>query len=208
MIDLYPIPTVCPYCGSPVFLTSNAEVYGKAYGNGKCYKCTVCDSYVGVHDHKVNGAYIPLGRLANRELRELKKQCHALFDPTWQKDKRLNRDKAYGRLANRLGIPIEECHFGWFDKDRLLRALEILRSPGWHKGVSSDNGAPVVQCIRCMKRPHQIKEYVDASKSWGISPEEYVRQEEGTYNPATGRFYCTSCYVAAGMPLGMAGMEV
>ncbi|MFB5268120.1 zinc-finger-containing protein [Paenibacillus enshidis] len=42
-------------------------------------------AYVGVHD----GTDIPLGRLANRELRELKKQCHALFDPVWKNKKRL-----------------------------------------------------------------------------------------------------------------------
>lgn len=28
-------PKVCRYCGSPVVFTSNAEIYGKEYGNGK-----------------------------------------------------------------------------------------------------------------------------------------------------------------------------
>jgi DNA-directed RNA polymerase subunit RPC12/RpoP len=69
-LDKYPIPTTCPYCNSKVICTSNAEIYGKEYGNGRCYKCTSCDAYVGVHD----GTNIPLGRLANKQLRELKKK--------------------------------------------------------------------------------------------------------------------------------------
>ena len=28
LIDQYPIPTVCPYCGQNVIFTSNAELYG------------------------------------------------------------------------------------------------------------------------------------------------------------------------------------
>lgn len=130
----YPIPTVCDYCGSPVVFGSNAEIYGKEYGNGMCFRCVDknCDSYVGVHD----GTRIPLGRLANKELRELKMQCHALFDPAWRGNKRINREQAYGRLANVLGIPADECHFGWFDKDMLLRCLEILSNEKWYVGVN------------------------------------------------------------------------
>ncbi|MNO23023.1 hypothetical protein D3C76_128150 [compost metagenome] len=132
VIDKYPIPVSCPYCGGSVIYTSNATIYGREYGNGRCYKCTSCDAYVGVH----NRTRIPLGRLANRELRELKKECHALFDPVWKLNKNIKREHAYGRLANVLDIPSNECHFGWFDKDLLIRALEILQQPGWYKGVS------------------------------------------------------------------------
>jgi hypothetical protein len=69
---------------------------------------------------------------ANRELRELKKECHALFDPVW-KMKHIKRELAYGRLANILGIPHRECHFGWFDKEQLLRAREILIVNDWYR---------------------------------------------------------------------------
>ena len=109
-ITPYPIPAVCDFCGAPVIFTSNSAVYGgKEYGNGKCYKCTKCDSYVGVHD----GTEIPLGRLADKELRSLKKRCHALFDPVWKENKYLSRGQAYGKLANYLlNISADECHFG------------------------------------------------------------------------------------------------
>ena len=132
MIDHYPIPTACSFCESPVIYTSNSTIYGREYGNGRVYKCTKCDAYVGVH----NRTNIPLGRLSNREMRELKKECHALFDPVWKTNKNIKREHAYGRLANVLGIPKNECHFGWFDTDMLVRSLEILRRPVWYKGVS------------------------------------------------------------------------
>ncbi len=121
-INYYPIPTVCPYCNSPVIFTSNAAIYGKQYGNGMCYKCVNCDSYVGVH----TGTNVPLGILANKELRKLKKECHALFDPIWQNNKNIKRTDAYKMLAKLLDIPISECHFGWFDKEMLCKAKEIL----------------------------------------------------------------------------------
>lgn len=130
MIDHYPIPITCPYCGSPVIFTSNAVIYGREYGNGRCYKCTSCDAYVGVHDR----TNIPLGRLANRELRELKMKCHSLFDPVWKLNKSIKREHAYRCLADVLGIPMNECHFGWFDRDMLLKTLFVLGQTDWYKG--------------------------------------------------------------------------
>jgi hypothetical protein len=61
-----------------------------------------------------------------------------------------------------------------------------------------------MRCKICRKQPHEISEYVDAAEVEGVTPEEYVRSEEGTYNRATGLFYCTNCYIAIGMPLGTA----
>lgn len=128
----YPIPVKCDYCHAPVIFTSNSDIYGKEFGSGKCYKCTQCDSYVGVHD----GTQIPLGPLANKELRDLKIKCHVLFDPVWQNSKIINKEQAYGKLANLLKIPANECHFGWFDKALLLQSLEILNNKKWYIGVN------------------------------------------------------------------------
>ncbi len=55
-------------------------------------------------------------------------------------------------------------------------------------------------CIRCKKRPGQIEEYIEAAADEEMTPDEYVRQEEGTYNRENGHFLCTPCYVKAGMP--------
>ena len=64
-----------------------------------------------------------------------------------------------------------------------------------------------IVCRKCGRWPHEIDEYVDFAREEGITPEEYVKQEEGTFNELTGEFYCTDCYIAVGMPLGKAGEE-
>ncbi|MBW2037426.1 MAG: hypothetical protein JRI41_08110 [Deltaproteobacteria bacterium] len=61
-----------------------------------------------------------------------------------------------------------------------------------------------MKCRICGKEPKQIGEYIHAAEEEGISPEEYVREEEGTYNQFTELFYCTECYIKIGMPLGKA----
>lgn len=122
-INKYPIPKVCHYCGNEVVYTSNSEIYGREYGNGKCYLCRNCMASVGVH----NGTDIPLGILASRELSKLKKQSHDLFDVYWKSNQK-SRTQCYKQLAIKLGIDVEQCHFGWFDKDMLQKALFILRN--------------------------------------------------------------------------------
>ncbi len=61
-----------------------------------------------------------------------------------------------------------------------------------------------MKCKVCRKAPEDIEEYVEAAIENECTPEEYVRQEEGTYNPHTKEFYCTDCYINIGMPLGTA----
>ena len=121
-IEPYPISKSCPYCGHDVVLTTNDEIYGKTYGDGKVYLCRNCRASVGCHP----GTTIPLGRMANNELKRLKKLAHTYFDQTW-KTKKCNRNKCYQILANKIGIPVKECHFGWFDGPQLHQAIKILR---------------------------------------------------------------------------------
>lgn len=125
------IPKACPFCSSEVVLTSNKEIYGKEFGNGKCYLCRKCKASVGTH----NGTTRPLGILANREMKILKKTCHDLFDITW-KNKILNRTEAYKRLARSLGIKQEDCHFGHFEIDMLINAIKVLSDSNWYKQIS------------------------------------------------------------------------
>lgn len=156
-IQKYPIPKVCPYCDSEVMYTSNKEIYGKSFGNGNCYKCTNCDSYVGVHD----GTNIPLGRLANRELRTLKKKAHSLFDPTWKNGKK-KRSQAYSDLAKKLGIPTKECHFGWFDKEMLEKAIQILE-PSVPVNNTVHPNQLIIESIELLKKD------VHLTNDWGKS---------------------------------------
>jgi hypothetical protein len=58
-------------------------------------------------------------------------------------------------------------------------------------------------CFRCLSVPDDLKEY-QPGEFWAEgeyeSPDDYVRQCEGTYNPVTNRFACTECYIEIGMP--------
>lgn len=57
-----------------------------------------------------------------------------------------------------------------------------------------------MHCFICKKRPDEILEYVEAAAEEGITPDEYVSSEEGTYNPESQQFACTACYIKIGMP--------
>ncbi|MCC9083720.1 DUF3268 family zinc-finger domain-containing protein [Enterococcus faecium] len=75
------VPDNCPYCGANVIWASNEILYGKVYGNGKCYYCTGCGASVGAHTNRPKE---PLGILATPPMKRWKKLCHSLFDPVWK----------------------------------------------------------------------------------------------------------------------------
>jgi hypothetical protein len=60
--------------------------------------------------------------------------------------------------------------------------------------------APSPICFYCLKRPNEIEEYIAAAKENETTPDHFVRREEGTYNPLSGHFACTDCYIRIGMP--------
>lgn len=65
-------------------------------------------------------------------------------------------------------------------------------------------GGPDVRCLGCGRPPDEIDEYIQMARETRKSPVEFVKTEEGTYNSATGRFWCTRCYIEAGLPKGVA----
>ena len=126
-------PTICRYCGSPVVYTSNAEIYGKEYGTGKCYLCRNCRAFVGVHP----GTDTPLGTLANEELREWRKEAHFWFDRIWKKPTRITtRYNAYGYLARKMGLPREETHIGMFEIAQCKKVIEFSKEKMQRNGVT------------------------------------------------------------------------
>lgn len=122
MVDIQ--PQKCNLCGGKVVYVSNAKIYGRQYGSGYCYYCTSCDAYVGTHEPRPKEA---MGILANKQMRDWKMKCHSLFDPLW-KNKRKKRGQLYSDLALQMGIPISQCHFGYFNLEDLKRAYEILKT--------------------------------------------------------------------------------
>lgn len=126
MIDLQ--PTKCNICGGAVIFTSNSRLYGREYGSGKMYYCTQCGAYVGTHKPRPEEA---LGILGNKEMRDMKMRCHALFDTKWKNEptsrkRHIARKNAYQWLADKLGISVDDCHFGYFNMDMLNSAYKIL----------------------------------------------------------------------------------
>lgn len=123
MIDL--APQICNICSGKVIYTSNADIYGKEYGSGKCYLCLNCGAYVGTHKPRPREA---LGLLANKEMRMGKMMCHDIFDSKWKgKPKaRKKRNDLYIWLSKQLNIPVCDCHFGYFDLVMLRKAYKIL----------------------------------------------------------------------------------
>lgn len=102
---------ICPYCGSKTRRTTETDIYGKEYSGRDIITCLnypKCNSYVGCHK---DGR--PLGRLANKELREAKINAHDKFDALW-KSTICDRSEAYKMLSDYLGIPPEYTHIGMF----------------------------------------------------------------------------------------------
>lgn len=123
MIDKY--PKTCNLCGGSVIFTSNAVIYGREYGSGRCYLCTKCSAFVGTHKPWPREA---MGLLADARMRKGKKLCHSLLDPFWRGKPKAQkkRQDLYFWLSTQLDIPFEDCHFGHFDLERLRAAYRIL----------------------------------------------------------------------------------
>ncbi len=122
-------PTNCNLCNGKVIYTSNSNVYGAEFGSGKCYLCLECGAYVGTHIPRPKEAF---GILANEEMRNLKMQCHDIFDKQFLYasnvfEMRKLRKRAYKRMAAALDIPVSECHFGYFDTYMLQKAYTYLK---------------------------------------------------------------------------------
>ena len=117
---------ICPYCKQETELIDSVLIYGKPYG--LIYACRDCDAYVGVH----KGTTRALGRLANKELRELKKKAHHYFDKLWMSGQ-MTRTEAYSWLSLELGLPISFTHIGMFGPDTCKEAIHLSKNKLKHE---------------------------------------------------------------------------
>lgn len=107
----------CPYCDNDAQWVENKEIYGKNYGKSyMMWLCKPCDAYVGCHHNTKS----PLGTLANRELREWRKQTHKAIDPFW-KEGLMSRKRLYQLMEEHFG---EEIHVG---ESNIQRCKEIIK---------------------------------------------------------------------------------
>ena len=126
----------CPYCHQPVQLVTGTAIYPRRpdLASLKFHRCAPCDAYVGCHkpgdytvisgNKVISDGALPLGRLANAELRRAKQRAHAAFDPIWQ-GRIMGRKQAYAWLAKQLGLAADEAHIGEFDVARCGRVIEV-----------------------------------------------------------------------------------
>lgn len=126
-----PVVPVCPYCSTHAnFMEDTAPLYhGRNYG--PAWVCMPCEAWVGVHQ----GGRIPLGRLANKELRVAKQAAHLAFDPLWKTklergecSKGQARQAAYSWLSHALDIRPDQTHIGMFDVETCRRVIKVCNS--------------------------------------------------------------------------------
>ena len=119
------IPHKCCYCGGAVEWKNNSIIYnGVSYGSWPfIYHCGDCGSSVGLHPH----TNIPLGTLANDELKRARKHAKEFFEPLWRGTLNVgfSRTEAYSKLASKMGISEAACHFGIFDLEQANKARDI-----------------------------------------------------------------------------------
>jgi hypothetical protein len=115
----------CDYCGKHALLVPGTQIYPHRpdLARKHFWYCGCSDAYVGCHEGPENR---PLGRLANKELREWKKRAHAAFDPIW-KSGRMRRREAYARLSKALELSPEQTHIGMFNVDYCKRVIQAVQ---------------------------------------------------------------------------------
>lgn len=114
----------CPYCDSAAEKATGQTVYPhrKDLWSRKFWLCKPCRAWVGCHE---NSDWKAFGRLATKELRQLKMKAHAAFDPLW-KSGEMSRPAAYMWLAKRMNMPVKRCHIGWFSEDQCRKVIQIM----------------------------------------------------------------------------------
>lgn len=116
----------CPYCGGTVTYRSADGIYRENSRKTMLYVCTrypACDAYVRVH----TGTTIPVGTLANHELRALRKTAHTYFDRLHQTGL-MTKDDAYQWLADLIGAPKSEAHIGYLGEYYCKKVIEESRA--------------------------------------------------------------------------------
>lgn len=115
----------CPYCGSPVIYRSADGIYRDNSRETMLYVCShysECDAYVRVH----TGTNIPVGSMANHELRTLRRTAHHYFDQLYESGY-MSKQDAYQWLADLIMVPLSEAHIGYLGEYYCKQVIEESR---------------------------------------------------------------------------------
>ena len=83
--------------------------------------CPGCGAYVYCHPL----TSVPLGSVADKELRRLRWEAHQLFGMLLRLKLKRSRYNAYSWLSLRLGLSKDITHMGLFDAATCRRAIEV-----------------------------------------------------------------------------------
>ena len=117
-------------CGAPtaaVLLCTEVQTGSTAtIPEGPCFMCVPaipeCDSYVRVHA----GTNIPVGSMANHELRTLRRTAHHYFDQLYESGY-MSKQDAYQWLADLIMAPLSEAHIGHLGEYYCKQVIEESR---------------------------------------------------------------------------------
>lgn len=112
----------CPYCGASVVYRSADGIYQNNDKGAMLYVCShypACDAYVRVHA----GTKLPVGSMANRELRALRRTAHFYFDQMYQRGL-MTKQEAYQWMANLIGAPLSQAHIGYLREYYCTQVIE------------------------------------------------------------------------------------
>ena len=115
----------CPYCGKPVVFRSADGIYKDNSRGTMLYVCSDyprCDAYVRAHA----GTSIPVGTLANRELRSLRRTAHHYFDRLHESGM-MSKQDAYQWLADLISAPLSQAHIGYLGEYYCKQVIEKSR---------------------------------------------------------------------------------
>lgn len=115
----------CPYCQEPAELVGGNVIYPHRpdLAGKKFWRCEPCQAHVGVHAE--SPSFEPLGRLANKELRNWKQRAHDVFDPLWKRGL-YTRHEAYALLQAKMGLAKNQAHIGMMDVDQCKQVVQIF----------------------------------------------------------------------------------
>ena len=115
----------CPYCGGSVTYRSADGIYRENPRGVMLYVCSrypSCDAYVRVHE----GTTIPVGSLANGELRALRRETHQWFDRLYREGI-MTKDDAYEWLSELISAPRAQAHIGFLGEYRCRQVIAESR---------------------------------------------------------------------------------
>ena len=105
-------------------LTTGAEIYPHRpdLAGQPFWRCDTCGNYVGCH-HKTKDRTRPMGIIATDEIRQLRRQIHAILDRLWESH--TQRQSLYAEISERVG---ESYHTGEIrSADQARKILEIVK---------------------------------------------------------------------------------